>query len=127
MGVKPRVLVVDDAPMNLRLLSEILRRDCRVVVATGGREALDIARAQLPELILLDVMMPEMDGFEVCRRLKADPTTTGVPVIFITAVTQPEELEKGLALGAVGFIAKPINPAEVQARVWSQLGRPGEK
>ena len=124
MSDKSRVLVVDDEPMNLRILGEVLRNHCRVSVATCGPDALEIARAQQPELILLDVMMPDMDGFEVCRRLKADPATSGIPVVFITATAQPEGLARGLALGAAGFIAKPIDPSEIQARVRSLLGQP---
>jgi CheY-like chemotaxis protein len=123
MEVRPRVLVVDDAPMNLRLISEALRGICRVSVATCGEDALAIARGQQPDLILLDVMMPEMDGFEVCRRLKSDPATSAIPVVFITAMEQQEGLAQGLALEAAGFIAKPIVPAEVQARALALLAR----
>ncbi len=120
---RPRVLVVDDAPQNLRLLSGILRADCRISVATCGRDAIDLARARHPALILLDVMLPDIDGFEVCRRLKAEPTTRDIPVIFVTALAHPEDVARGLALGAADFIGKPVDPTEVLAKVWGLLRR----
>jgi len=116
------VLVVDDTPNNLSLLSDLLREEYRVKVATNGEKALRIAEAQdAPDLILLDVMMPGMDGYEVCRRLKEQDETRNIPVIFLTARTDPEDERIGLELGAVDFIAKPINPPLVHARVRNHL------
>ncbi|MEJ2199683.1 MAG: response regulator [Desulfuromonadaceae bacterium] len=119
-----RVLVVDDEPTNLRILSEILRPICRISAATGGRDALELARSQPFRLILLDVNMPDMNGFDVCRKLKSDGRTRDIPVIFISAVTTPEGRAEGLALGGIDFIGKPINPAEVQSRVKALLEQP---
>ncbi len=115
MNTQHRILVVDDAPMNIRLLSEVLRDSYAVCAATSGEAALEIARSQRPDLILLDVVMPEMDGYEVCRRLKDDPRTRSIPVIFVTALE--EEASKALDLGALGVITKPISPALVLAQV----------
>ncbi|MCF8479163.1 MAG: two-component system response regulator [Rhodospirillum sp.] len=123
-GTKPAatILVVDDTPENLSLMSDLLRDIYRVKVATGGEKALRIARAaEPPDLILLDVMMPGMDGYEVCRHLKADRTTAAIPVIFLTARTDPEDERKGLDLGAVDYITKPISPPLVLARVRNHL------
>jgi putative two-component system response regulator len=116
------VLVVDDTPENLSLMSDLLREDYRVKVATNGERALRIAGSpDAPDLIMLDVMMPDMDGYEVCRRLKADDHTKNIPVIFLTARTDPEDEKIGLELGAVDFITKPISPPLVQARVRNHL------
>jgi putative two-component system response regulator len=123
-GNKPAatILVVDDTPENLSLMSDLLRDIYRVKVATGGEKALRIARAaEPPDLILLDVMMPGMDGYEVCCQLKADRATAAIPVIFLTARTDPEDERKGLDLGAVDYITKPISPALVMARVRNHL------
>lgn len=118
----PIVLIVDDAPQNLQLLGAVLRGKARVLAARSGPEALRIARASLtPDLILLDIMMPEMDGHEVLRLLRADPVTSGIPVIFITAMAGEEDEERGLELGAVDYISKPFVPAIVQARVQTHL------
>lgn len=118
----PVVLIVDDAPQNLQLLGAVLRGRARVLAARSGPEALRIARGSLqPDLILLDIMMPEMDGHEVLRRLRADPATSGIPVIFITAMAAEEDEERGLELGAVDYISKPFVPAIVQARVQTHL------
>lgn len=118
---KPVVLVVDDTPENIELLVNILREDYRVKVAINGEQALKIIRAAPPDLILLDVMMPGIDGFEVCRRLKADFTTRSIPVIFITAMISVEDELKGLELGANDYITKPISPPIVMARVRTHL------
>jgi putative two-component system response regulator len=118
---RPTVLAVDDTPANLSLLSGMLRDQYRVKLATSGAKALDLAGAQVPDLILLDIMMPEMDGYEVCRRLKANPLTRNVPVIFLTARTEVEDEEQGFAVGAVDFIHKPISPPIVLARVSTHL------
>jgi putative two-component system response regulator len=115
------ILIVDDVPENLEILSAFLRDIYTVKVATRGQRALDIVRRSPPDLILLDIMMPEMDGFEVCRRLKSDYTTRHIPVIFATAKIEPEAELEGLALGAVDYISKPFNPPVVLARVRTHL------
>ena len=118
---RPVVLVVDDTQLNLILLTRILEKDYTILSARSGKEALDTAFANPPDLILLDIMMPEMDGFEVCRRLKDNPSTTHVPVIFITAKNEVEDEERGFSLGAADFIHKPISPPIVSARVRTHL------
>jgi len=116
------VLVVDDTPENLSLMSGMLRDDYKVKVAPSGARALAIATgADKPDLILLDIMMPEMDGYEVLRRLQADPGTRDVPVIFLTALSDAKDEKVGLDLGALDYITKPANPAIVLARVRNQL------
>ena len=121
-GQKATVLVVDDTPDNLTLMSGLLRDDYRVKVANNGERALKFAQADdAPDLILLDIMMPGMDGYEVCGRLKADPATRNIPVIFLTAKSDVEDEKKGLDLGAVDYITKPISPPIVMARVRAQL------
>ena len=115
------ILIVDDTPENIDILSEVLKAYKRKV-ATNGERALKIANSSdPPNLILLDIMMPAMDGYEVCRRLKAEESTKNIPVIFITAKSEVEDETKGLELGAVDFIAKPISPPIVLARVRNQL------
>jgi putative two-component system response regulator len=112
------VLVVDDTPQNLSLMSELLSDDYHVKVAPGGARALKVAQAENPpDLILLDIMMPEMDGYEVCRQLKQDPKTRDIPVIFLSAKTEEDDEQMGFALGAVDYITKPISPSIVLARV----------
>jgi putative two-component system response regulator len=116
------ILIVDDAPENLSLLSELLQPDYRVRAASSGRRALQVAASEpQPDLILLDVMMPDMDGYEVIRRLQADSRTADIPVIFVTALESTIDEERGLALGAVDYITKPLKPAIVLARVKAQL------
>ncbi len=119
---KPRVLVVDDTPANLRILAEALRGEFELAMAPSGARALQIAFSdEPPDLVLLDVMMPEMDGYEVCRRLKEDERTRELPVLFVTALAEAEDEAKGLELGAIDYIAKPINPSLVKARVRNHL------
>lgn len=116
------VLVVDDTPDNLQLISELLIDHYRVKVANNGAKALRIAQGSpAPDLILLDIMMPEMDGYEVCRRLKADPQTRDIPVIFLTAKSEVADEQLGFDLGAADYITKPISPPIVFARVKAQL------
>ena len=116
------ILIVDDTPDNITLLSALLKDRYKTKVATHGERALKIAAAAPPpDLILLDIMMPGMDGYEVCERLKADPRTADIPVIFLTAKVQVEDEEKGLKLGAVDYITKPISPPIVLARVETHL------
>jgi putative two-component system response regulator len=121
-GDKPTILVVDDTPDNLALVSALLKDIYHVKVAVSGEKALRIATAaKPPDLILLDIMMPHMDGYEVCKRLKANPVTAGIPVIFVTARADEEDERIGLELGAVDYITKPISPAILLARVKAQL------
>lgn len=115
------VLVVDDTPQNLSLMSDLLEPYYTVKLAPNGARALKIAVAAPPDLILLDIMMPEMDGYEVCRQLKENSPTRDIPVIFLTAMERAEDEEKGLKLGAVDYVTKPISPAILLARVHSQL------
>jgi diguanylate cyclase (GGDEF)-like protein/PAS domain S-box-containing protein len=116
-SVLPKLLIVDDQAINIQTLYQIFSEDYQVFKATSGQKALDLCATQAPDLILLDVMMPEMDGHEVCRRLKANPLTQDIPVIFTTAQNSPDDEAAGLALGAVDFITKPINAAVIKARV----------
>jgi diguanylate cyclase (GGDEF)-like protein len=119
---KPLILIVDDTPINIQVLAEGLLTDYRVKVATSGRAALEIITKQgLPDLILLDVMMPEMDGYEVCHKLKQNPETKGIPIIFVTAKNEVADEEYGLKLGAVDYITKPFHLSIVKARVKSHL------
>ncbi len=122
MPVSARILLVDDTPENLDVLSAILEDlDCQLIVATNGERALELTQRQLPDLILLDVMMPGMNGFEVCNKLKADPTTAEIPIIFVTART--DDVSVGFSVGGNDYISKPINADEVRARVRHQLER----
>jgi len=119
---KPEILVVDDIPSNILLLSRLLKNLYRVLAADSGEKALEMAASKpSPDLILLDIRMPKMDGFEVCRRLKADPSLADIPVIFLTASNLVEDETKGLELGAVDFITKPFNHHVVLARVKTHL------
>lgn len=119
---KKTILIVDDTPANLAVLGELLMPHYQVRAANSGAKALTVTIADpRPDLILLDVMMPGMDGYEVLRRLKDDPQTQDIPVMFITALDQPEDEVRGLELGAVDFISKPIRPPVVLARVRGQL------
>ena len=120
-AVRARVLVVDDQPLNIALVRQFLSDTYEVLSATRGAEALELCRTHKPDLILLDVMMPEMSGYEVCNRLKGDQQTRHVPVIFITSNFGPDEEAHGLSLGAVDFIAKPLNPEVLKSRVQMQL------
>ncbi len=119
---KESILMVDDNATNLQVLSQTLAgRGYRLLVAKNGENALTITAKTAPDLILLDIMMPGMDGFEVCRRLKSDPATIDIPVIFLSALGQTEDKVRGLKLGAVDYITKPFQPEEVIARVDTHL------
>jgi len=119
---KQVILVVDDVPANIDVLSEILRPIYQVKVVTNGGMALKIAMAtEPPDLILLDIMMPGMDGYEVCRQLKANRTTCHIPIIFVSAMDEVKDETKGFELGAVDYITKPVNPSIVRARVKTHL------
>ena len=115
------VLIVDDNPMNIDLLVEILGADYRLHAATSADTALKILSQGSPDLILLDIMMPKMDGYALCRRLQRDPETRSIPVIFITAMDQALDEARGFKAGCVDYITKPVNPAVVQARVRTHL------
>ena len=117
-----KILLVDDNPINLQVLMETLQeRGSRLLIAKDGKAALDITRKTTPDLILLDIMMPEMDGYEVCQHLKADSATARIPVIFLSAMDRTEDKVSGLKLGAVDYITKPFQPEEVLARVDTHL------
>src|ERR1700741_2768328 len=116
------VLIVDDKPQNLRLISDFLaEQGFDLMLTRSGAQALEKARLATPDLVLLDVRMPEMDGFEVCRRLKDDPRTANVPVIFMTAVDDTAHKVEGFLLGAVDYITKPIQREELLARIQNHL------
>ena len=119
---KPTVLVVDDAADNLEVISGLLKGLYKVKVAANGEKGLQIARSDSPpDLILLDIMMPEISGYEVCTQLKADPATHHIPIIFLTALSSAEDERKGLELGAEDYVTKPISPAILLARVKTHL------
>ena len=116
------ILIVDDMPANIKVLAEVLRRHFRIIAATNGEDAIKIAgNAHPPDLILLDIIMPQMDGYEVCARLKADPKTHRIPVIFITDLNSDEDETRGMACGAVDFITKPFSIPIVKARIQTHL------
>jgi len=116
------VLVVDDNEQNLELLLAYLEDvDCSTYSATGGAEAIEIARDKLPDLILLDVMMPKMSGFEVCRRLKGDPNTSNIPIIMVTALNELGDIERAIDSGTDDFLSKPVNKLELLTRVRTML------
>lgn len=121
LAERPLVLVVDDTPVNLMLMQSILEKDYPLKLCSNAQEALDYAFANPPDLILLDVMMPDIDGFEVCRQLKSNSITRDVPVIFITAKNEVADEELGFSLGASDFIHKPISAPIVAARVKTHL------
>jgi len=116
-----RVLVVDDTEANIDILVETLANHYKVSVALDGESALEIIQLNRPDLILLDIMMPDMDGYEVCNRLKKDPLTRDIPIIFVTAKSEESDETKGLDMGAVDYITKPFSPPIVQARVKTHL------
>jgi diguanylate cyclase (GGDEF)-like protein len=116
-----RILVVDDQLTNIELIADIFGDDYEVLFATEGAKALEIAATEKPELILLDVMMPGMDGYEVCRRLKAKHLTERIPVIFITALGDEEAESRGLESGAVDYVTKPFHPSVIKMRVKNQI------
>jgi putative two-component system response regulator len=118
---QPSILVIDDTPGNLSLLNQLLREHYRVRLANSGPRGLELAALAPPDLILLDIMMPDMDGYQVFQRLQSDPATRRIPVIFLTAKVGAEDEERGLAMGAVDFIHKPIAPSVVLARVRTHL------
>lgn len=119
---KPLVLVVDDMPRNLQILSTILDNEgYDITFANNGKQAIDVANSALPDLILLDVMMPEMDGFEACKILKSQEKTKDIPIIFITGRSQSEDIVKGFKAGAVDYVTKPFNTIEMISRIQNHL------
>ena len=116
-NARPQLLIVDDQPLNIRLFHEIFHADHEVFFATSGEDALEFCKTNYPDLILLDVVMPGLNGYEVCRRLKQDERTRDIPVIFVTAQSDASEEEDGLAAGAVDFIAKSASANVMRARV----------
>lgn len=120
-GVRPTILVVDDAAENLMIMESILAKDYSLKLFKESSEALEYAFANPPDLILLDIMMPNIDGFETCRRLKANPKLADIPVIFITSKNEDEYEERGFSVGASDFIHKPINAPILIARVKTHL------
>ncbi|MBF0158325.1 MAG: diguanylate cyclase [Magnetococcales bacterium] len=118
----PRILVVDDEPINIELIADIFSEGHEVLFAMTGEKALEIATAELPDVILLDVMMPGIDGYEVCRRLKEQPATSRIPIIFITSLDDVGSETRGLELGAMDYVTKPFSPAVVKMRVKNMIG-----
>jgi diguanylate cyclase (GGDEF)-like protein len=116
-----RILIVDDEPLMIELIAGIFADEFEILFATNGAQALRIAASERPDLILLDVVMPDIDGFEVCARLRTNPLTADIPVVFITGLGDTEAETRGLALGAMDYIAKPINPPVVRVRVRNQI------
>jgi len=119
--IRQSILIVDDAATNLEALNAVLGADYDLIFATNGQEAMELARDQLPDLILLDVVMPDMDGYEVCRRLKSEVRTRGIPVIFVTAMDHEQDEAAGLDAGAIDYLTKPIRESIVRARVRNHL------
>ncbi len=119
---KPLILIVDDTPKNLQVLVNILRKEeCKVAVATDGFKALSLVEEHIPDLILLDIMMPDIDGYEVCKMLKESPGVKDIPIIFLSAKTETEDVIKGFEHGAVDYVTKPFNSLELLSRVRTQL------
>ncbi len=116
------ILIVDDQPANIHALAKLLKADYRIITATSAAKTLELARRDPgPDLILLDILMPDQDGYATCRQLKADEATHRIPVIFVTALDQAQDEANGLQLGAADYISKPFNPAIVRARVHNQV------
>lgn len=120
-SMQQTILTVDDEPANLRVLKEILKDNYRLVFAKSGADALRVVDQQRPDLILLDIMMPDMTGFEVCQTLKNDPIFAAIPIIFVTALNDEQDEAQGFAIGGVDYITKPVSPAVVEARVRTHL------
>ena len=122
MNLPANILVVDDNQQNLELIVAYLEDiDCSVSTASDGAQALEVIRENAPDIVLLDVMMPKMSGFEVCRRLKKDPTTTDIPVIMVTALNEMGDIERAIDSGTDDFLSKPVNKWELITRVRTML------
>jgi CheY-like chemotaxis protein len=118
---RPSLLIVDDEPINIDLLLDTFEEDYEVLAAADGKTALETARREQPDLILLDILMPDLDGYEVCRRLKGNRETQNIPVIFVTALSGGADEVRGLELGARDYLTKPIDPPSVKVRVNNQV------
>jgi putative two-component system response regulator len=118
---KPRILLVDDEPTNLQVLRAILSETYRLSYALSAAEALKQVEQEAPDLILLDVVMPQQSGFYVCRQLKANPSTSAIPIIFVSSLTAKSDQSAGLAIGAVGYLTKPVIPDLVREQVRAHL------
>jgi putative two-component system response regulator len=116
-GTKNRLLIVDDEPTNIHILSNILSEDYEIRAANNGERAIEAAKSQSPDLILLDMIMPGLDGLQVCKLLRENEATKDIPVIFVTSMSDPANEELGLQAGAVDYISKPVSPPIVKARV----------
>ena len=121
-NAKTLILIVDDISRNIHVLGSMLKeKDYRISAATSGKQALEILEGLKPDIILLDIMMPEMDGFEVCQKIKANPEAKDIPVIFLTALTDMENILKGFAVGGIDYVTKPFHSEELLARVNTHL------
>ena len=119
---KKTILIVDDKSDNIAVLAAILKENYRLKVASNGKRALELMSTESkPDLVLLDIIMPEMDGYEVCKQLKSNPLTKDIPIIFTTALGDPKDEEKGLQLGAEDFIGKPYSPAIISKRIATHI------
>jgi PleD family two-component response regulator len=118
---KPFILIVDDNPTNLDVLIEILHQEYRLSVAKSGQKALEFVQKHIPDLILLDIVMPEMDGFEVCQALKSSDITKAIPVIIISSVSDADSITKIFKMGGEDYLSKPFIPIEVKTRIKNQL------
>jgi signal transduction histidine kinase len=121
LNPKDVILVVDDQPINLKVIASVLSKEYSLSIANNGSNALKMLEKGIPDLILLDIMMPEMDGFEVCKRIKENEKTRDIPIIFLTAKTDIEDIIKGFDYGAADYITKPFNPTEMKVRVLNHL------
>lgn len=115
------VLIVDDTKTNIDVLVQILKTDYRIGVSLNGKDAIRFARTHRPDMILLDIIMPQMDGFQVCRQLKSDPETRDIPVIFISAMDKPEQEKKSFKCGGVDYIAKPFVSSDIKKKILTHL------
>ena len=114
---RAKLLVVDDQPINIQVMHQLFGADCQVFMATNGARALSVCKDKRPDLVLLDVVMPDMDGFEVCRRLKADHTLCHIPVVFLTAKSDAHEVDRAIRAGAAGCVAKPFDPLKLAEQI----------
>lgn len=119
--ITQKILIIDDTIANIQILNEIFHKEYQIFFATSGRAGVEVAQREIPDIILLDVMMPEMDGYETCAILKSDPLTESIPVIFVTAMGDEDDETKGLEAGAIDYLTKPISPPIVKARVKNHL------
>ena len=118
------VLIVDDENMNMFALTHMLKSEYTIYAAKNGQSAIRIAKKQMPDVILLDILMPEMDGYEVLSLLKSDEETRKIPVIFVTGLINPEDEKKGLEMGAADYITKPFNATDVKMKIQKQINKP---